>query len=61
MTEMPRTVPAFRRWFRKEIEWLDDPEPDEQQFYDAVGIIRDARRITVNVSMRAVTRTAARK
>lgn len=51
MPEMPRTIPAFRRWLREEIQWLDDPEPDEQQFYDAVGIIQDARRIAAAMGL----------
>ena len=56
MTETPRTVPAFRRWLRKEIEWLDDPEPDEQQFYDAVGIIQDVRRIAAAMGLPEVVK-----
>jgi excisionase family DNA binding protein len=53
---IPRTVTAFRRWLRAEIEELDDPWPDMQQYCEATDTIRQARRIAVGLGLPEVAR-----
>ena len=49
--KVPRTVPEFRRWLQAEIatlgRWIDDPEVQENLFYEAVGMIRNAQRLAI--------------
>lgn len=56
MPETPNNVAAFRRWLRAEIKWMNDPYPDEQQFYDAANAITKARRIAVGLGLPDVAR-----
>ena len=56
MPETPNNVAAFRRWLRAEIKWMNDPHPDEQQFYDAANAITEARRIAVGLGLPDVAR-----
>jgi len=56
--KIPRTIPEFRRWLRAEIatigRWIDAPEVEENLFSDAVGIIRNARRLAIALEQPAV-------
>ena len=56
--KIPRTVPEFRRWLQAEIatlgRWIDDPEIQENFFYDAVGMIRNAQRLAIALEQPAV-------
>jgi len=37
------TIADFRRWLRAEIAELDEGSPQENQFWEAAGTIREAR------------------
>jgi excisionase family DNA binding protein len=56
--KIPRTIPEFRRWLRAEIatlgRWIDAPEIEENLFFDAVSIIRNARRLSIALEQPAV-------
>ena len=43
----PRTIAEFCRWLRVEIDAMNDPEPDTNQYYEAADTIRKARRIAI--------------
>jgi hypothetical protein len=46
MLDFPMTTAQFRRWLQAEIRWLQGHEAadDEQLFYDAAGILDEARK-----------------
>lgn len=40
---------AYKRWLTRQIQALDEPNPDEQSFHDAVATIREAGRIAIDL------------
>ena len=49
--KIPRSRAEFRKWLKAEITKLDDPEPDEQQCYEALAAIRNAGRLAVALEL----------
>jgi excisionase family DNA binding protein len=49
--KIPRSKAEFQKWLRAEIVRLDDPEPDENQYYDAVAAIRNAGRLAIALEL----------
>jgi excisionase family DNA binding protein len=49
--KIPRSKAEFRKWLRAEIAKLDDPEPDENQLYEAVAAIRNAGRLAIALEL----------
>jgi excisionase family DNA binding protein len=54
--KVPRSTAEFRKWLRGEIAKLDDPEPDENQYYDAVDAIRNAGRLAIALELPKVAK-----
>jgi excisionase family DNA binding protein len=54
--KIPRTKPEFQKWLRAEIAKLDDPEPEENQFSEAVAAIRNAGRLAIALELPEVAK-----
>lgn len=57
--KVPRSTAEFRKWLRAEIVKLDDPDPDENQFYDAVDAIRNAGHLAIALELPKVAKICA--
>lgn len=54
--KIPRSKPEFQKWLKAEIAKLDDPEPEENQLYEAVAAIRNAGRLAIALELPEVAK-----
>lgn len=54
--KIPRSKSEFQKWLKAEIAKLNDPEPDENQYHEAVAAIRNAGRLAIALELPEVAK-----